>query len=164
LVDEEVLGRQHADVGRDHVARGEVDEVAGHEFAERNLTGRAVAHDGRRYPDHGLEPCRRGVRTEFLGEAQADAQDADHRHDDGGAHVAGGERDDGEDAEQGDERVGRGPEEADRPSLGSLARDLVGTMAGEAKFGLPLCEPAGRRPESAENVALFLAGRVRQFL
>src|SRR5208283_5957117 len=79
LADEQVLGRDEDQVGRDHVAGGQVDDVAGNEeldrhlFARRRMSRRVAvvrllterqgagdprsrpAHRGGR-PDHRLEP------------------------------------------------------------------------------------------------------------
>ena len=46
--EKEVFAGQHADVGRNHVARGQFDDVAGHEVFDGLFDGGAVAEDGGR--------------------------------------------------------------------------------------------------------------------
>ena len=55
LADEQILRRQHPHVARNHVAGGELDDVAGNQVAQRHFLRVAVADHGRRHVDHGLE-------------------------------------------------------------------------------------------------------------
>ena len=68
-------------VAGDHVARGQLDHVAGHELRDGDLLRVAATEHGRRHRDHRLE-LRGGVAgLGLLDQLQADAQhDHEHHH------------------------------------------------------------------------------------
>jgi hypothetical protein len=86
LVDEEVLRRDQSEVGRDHVACRQQDNVARHELLDRHVNGvmrvgTSLPAHGRGYRHHPLQLVGGIVGTMFLNEAQRDAQkhhDGDH--------------------------------------------------------------------------------------
>ncbi len=73
LDDVQVLAGDQAQVGRDHVARGQSNHVAGHQVRQGDLAGPTAADHCRRDADHGLELGGRSVGAGLLPEAQADS-------------------------------------------------------------------------------------------
>ena len=86
LVEEEILRRDQPEVGGDHVARRQQDDVAGHELLDRHVDvimrlGACLPAHGRGYRHHPLQLVGGIVGTMLLDEAQRDAQnhhDGDH--------------------------------------------------------------------------------------
>ena len=75
LDDEQVLAGDEPHVGGDHVAGGELDHVAGHQFAQRHFLGLAVADDRGGDADHRLELGGGRVGPGLLDEPQHHAED-----------------------------------------------------------------------------------------
>jgi Mg2+-importing ATPase len=57
----------------DHVARGQLDDIPGHQVTERHLPRGAIPNDRSSHVNHGLELCRSRVRPRLLDEAERDA-------------------------------------------------------------------------------------------
>ena len=97
LVDEQVLGGEQAQVGRDHVAGREGDDVARNELLDRDFGEAFDLGDVRRAaaPLHARGGLHQGpqlggglVGAMLLDEGRDDRQDHHHGDDDGGARVA----------------------------------------------------------------------------
>jgi hypothetical protein len=87
LVEEEVLGGQHAHVGGHHIAGGEQDDIARHQLAQRYFPPFALAQHGGGGLDHRLQVLGGLVGAHFLVEAQHEAQHHHQTNDDRGAQV-----------------------------------------------------------------------------
>ena len=159
LDDEQILGRQNAHVGGNHVAGGKFDEITGDEALQGNLGGFAIAHHGGGDLDHGLELGGGGISLGFLDETQADAED-DHGHHDPAAEIVagflrGGKADDGQDGEENDERVAHGVIEARGPIVTLLGGNFIGANGSEPRFGFGLGQPFRTGGERAQGVGAF---------
>ena len=162
LVDEEVLGLDHARVGRDEVAGGQAHDVADHELGERDLApGLARALDAARAGHETTQGLGSGHPAVLLDKAQ-DARD-DHHH---GDHHAGrrvllarrGEKDVGVERYRGErhederERAREARREAQGRGGATRDRGLVGTVLCEARGGTDGVEPALGAAECGEQL------------
>ena len=94
LDDEQVLRGQEPDIAGDHVAGGELHDVAGHELLERDLPGLPVAHHGGGDADHRLELGGGGVGPRFLDEPQRQSQHHHQQHHRAGPEILRWRKDD----------------------------------------------------------------------
>ena len=114
----------------------------------------ALAHDGGRDVDHGLQFRRGGVRLGFLNEAQRHAQN-DHRHHDPAARCnrsvswRGGKGDDGQNRKQNDQRIAHGVPKSNQP--------VVAFFPGNF-FRPELFNNARRRPAPSNRSGTFPTG------
>ena len=154
------LEESSAHVAGDHVAGGELDDVAGHQVAERDLSGRAIAHDGGGDVDHGLELGGGGVGAGFLQEAEADAEDHHHGHDGAGARVAGRRRKPPKGRQQNHQRVAGHFQQADEPALLAFLRDFVRARGARAFFSLGLRQALRGGMKRLEEGVVILRGGV----
>ncbi len=92
LADEQVFGRNQAQIGWHHVASGQMHDVTRNQLAHRHFDALAVAircatrHRGG-VAHHRLEVLGGFGRTVFLGEAQQHANAHHHRDDDGASEI-----------------------------------------------------------------------------
>ena len=126
LDDEQVLRGNQPHVAGNHVAGGELHDVAGDELAERDFPGLAVAHDGGGDADHRLEFGRGGVRPRFLHEAQAQSQHHHQQHHRAGAEIAGGKRQDRQHRQQNHQRIAAGGKQPVQPGVFLLGATSFG--------------------------------------
>jgi hypothetical protein len=107
----------------------------------------AVANHRRGDADHGLQLGRRGVGARLLNETQSHAQNDHQQHHDGGAQIARGRRQHGQQRQQDDQRVEHRHQEQIRASCGlPLAR----RHSGRAFPGAARLPPGkGRSPSVA---------------
>ena len=92
LVDEQILGFEQAEFGRNYVAGGKPDDISRHELLNGNFYKRVFrivwgAPDARRRVNHGAQFGGRLVRSVFLDEGGYDRKDHHRGDDDGGADV-----------------------------------------------------------------------------
>ena len=158
LADEEVFGGEHPHVARDHVAGGQLDDVAGHQVPQRHLFRGAVPNDRGGHVDHGLELRRRRVRPGLLQEAERDAEHHHDRHHGSGARVAGGEGNRRRVAS----RITSGlrmifSRRMSQPCWRSCATSF-GPAVRRALFGLRLRQARRSRPQRLEQIFAVLLG------
>ena len=157
LADEQVLRRDEAHVGRHHVARREVDDVAGHQLVHRDLApashGRTLRRkliactlDGRAGADERPQCGGRLARTKLLREAKHRAQ-RDHQADDDDRLVTRQPGDDGERCEENVERIPEGVAELDVPRRRFFVRDFVPAKALAATLDFVFRETGASRVE-----------------
>jgi hypothetical protein len=151
LNDEQVLGLDDPYVGWNHVARGELDDVAWHELRERELARLAIAERRRVDRDHRLELRRAQARPDLLEQLESDAEHDHQRHHRGSARIAGRERDCGEDREQDHERVQDGTPQQLEKAWTLIVRKDVGAVLGESRSSLVGGQPIETRRESRED-------------
>ncbi len=89
LTHESVFRGQQPHIARNHVAGGQLDDIPGHQVAQRNLASRAVPHNRGGHVNHGFEFLSGGIRAGFLPEAQAHTQCHHDGHYDPGTRVTG---------------------------------------------------------------------------
>jgi hypothetical protein len=89
LVDEEVVGEQHACIGGHQIPGGQAHHIARHQFAYRQFTRQAVAQHGGR--DRHFERQLLGGATGPVGlhKVQRHAHQHDGADDEGAGHIAG---------------------------------------------------------------------------
>ena len=143
------LACDDAHVAGDHVAGGELDDVAGHELRDRRSPARAPSRTHRRrHRDHGLELRGGAVGPGLLDELQPDAQGDHGQHHDARARVAGRERDRREHRQQDHQRVEHARARAASRSPGPLVPGQhVGAVLGQARRRLVGGQPLGARLE-----------------
>ena len=160
LDDEQVFRRQEPDVAGDHVAGGELHDVAGDELLERDFFGLAVAHHGGGDADHRFELGGGRVRLGFLDEAERYSQDHHQQHHHAGPEIPGGERQRRQDGQQNHQRVAGGNIQALRPAFMLLAADLVGAVLLQPRGGFFLRQAGGRGAEQSQNLGAVLGRRI----
>ncbi len=143
LANEEVFGSEDSHVARNHVARRELDDVPGHQVAQRHFLRLAIPNDGGGHMDHGLELRRRRVCPGLLQEAQRDAEHHHGRHYGSGARVAGSEGNGRQSRQQNHQRITNDLQQTERPALAAFLRHLIRTCGAQPLFGLGLGQPSG---------------------
>ena len=136
LDEEQVLAREEADVGGDHVACGEFDQIPRHEFADRFFHRLAVAQHRRLDADHGPQFRGRVVGPGFLHEPQHHPEQHHQQHDDAALQVSRGKRNRGKHQQQHSERIDDRFEEEFDEGVVFLAGDHVGPILFEPALGL----------------------------
>ncbi len=163
LVDEQVLGRQHAHVGRHDVADAQVDDVSRHQLLDRQLARHPAARHGGVRAHHGLQLRGGAVRAPLLHEGQRHAQH-DHQGDqDRGLAVACAERQGGQRDQQHVQRIGEPPQHLHRGALGRRRGGRVAAMDGEP-LRRDLLRQAGRLALQAAQRGRHVAQRIRRQL
>ena len=162
LAHEQVLRRDHAEVGRNHVARRQVDDVSRHQLVHRDLSpprhgraGRIVlvagALDGGVRTHQRAQRQRGFVRAELLHEAQSGAEHHHRADDDHRLVVAGQAGDDRENRQQEVERIGERPRQLGVPRRRLLVRDVVAAVAQAARTDLVVGQPVAAALERGER-------------
>ncbi len=127
LADKQILGSQQAQIGRNHVAGRQLDDIARNQFLDRqfdaaralrvqgdvevaqsffcNVFGQVMPQYGGGIADHCLELVGSGVGARFLDEAHQCRQHHHRADDDGGFHVFGEEGHGGQHGQQQIERI-----------------------------------------------------------
>ena len=148
LDDEQVLAGYEAEIGRNHVARRELDHVAGHEVAQRQLPGLPVAKHRRRDADHGLELSGGVAGPQFLDESQAHPQDDHGQHDARPPEIVGPPGKGRQQQQQDHQGVGAGLAQEFEPPEPLFLRDHVGAVLLQAAGGFVLAQAlvAGFQP------------------
>ena len=162
LRDEEVAAGEDADVGRNHISRAQVHDVARDEPGERLLDRPAGTHDRRGEADHRAELLRRRVGPRLLREAQADAEHDHDGHDGGGADVTRREGDDGEDGQEQDQGVQARPQQQTETRVTFVARHDVRSVLLEAARSLLVREALRRASEPLEGNGWLGLGELRE--
>ena len=137
-----------------------MDDVSGHQVAERYLPRLAVANDGSGDVDHGLELGGSGVRTGLLPEAESHAQNHHHGHHGAGARVSGGEGYRRQSRQQNHQRIADDFQKADGPTFRLFLRHLIRTRGARPIFGLVLRQAALRGAQVPQQRVNVLAGGV----
>ena len=171
LGEEQVLGRDDAQVGGDDVTRGEFDEVAGDHVRQRDFRGpgvlaNAAAGDG----DEALQGVSRGGSAGVLPKRDASGDEDHDADDDGGGGVGlsgcgevdvGVQRDCGEceqdEGERREERTG----EAGGERVVMLGGDDVGAVHRADAMGLLLGEAVLAGAEQVHDLSGIQASDVR---
>lgn len=166
---EQVLGREYAAVGRDHVAGRQHDQVAGHQQPDRQLHaahagvfGQAAAQHRRRVADHGLERVGCLAGPALLPEAQQGGQHHHGPYHQGALHVAGEERDGGQQRQQQAERGAKAVPQVHPPGQRLLVLHLVGARALAHGVGLRLGQAglgAAELPQQGPGIGVRRRGQ-----
>ena len=160
LADEEVLGLQHAGVGRDDVAGGQDDDVAGNDVPHGDLPLPAVAQDVDRRLDQLLQLLGRFVRTALLEIGQEDAEEDHSAHDQRGLEIAHEEGDRGDDQKLDDQRIFEALEEVGQNGVSFPTGQGVGTGRLEAGGGFV---PGQAFAAAGGQPVRFVLGRAADF-
>ena len=130
LVEKEILRRDQPEVGGNHVASRQQDNIAGHELLDRQVDvimrlGTCLPAHGRGYRHHPLQLVGGIVGAMFLDEAQRDAQNHHNGDHDRGPLVAQ-EVGRGREREQKQiQRIDRAADELAENCMARLVSDLI---------------------------------------
>ena len=142
FVAEEVLGAEEADVGGDDGAQAQVYDVARHQGGHVHvLRGSVAQHDGA-VGHPGVQGFGRAFGAEFVGEAQAHADQEDHADHDRIRGIAQEQGQPGRDDQQDEDGAGELPAQH-RPAVGPVRPHGVRAEFCKARRGFLVCQ-AGR--------------------
>ena len=109
LNDEQIFGGNQPHIGGNHVAGGQLYDVAGNKLADRYFLFLSVADHRSRDADHCFQFGRRGVGASFLNKAKRQSKNNHQEHDRAGAEIASGIGNGREHRQQNHQRIaGRG--------------------------------------------------------
>lgn len=151
LVALELVGREHAEVGRDDVADADPDDGARDELGRVDGDARPVTQRQRRVAEPGMQRLDRTLGAVLVEEAEADAEAADQEDDQGVRslpHEGRGERG-GEEKEQ--ERVAQLPAE-NGERAGAMAAQRVRADRAQPPPRLLRGKPALARAEHVQDL------------
>ena len=142
----------------------ELDHVAGHQVAQRQLAGLPVADHRRRDADHGLELVGGVAGPQFLDEAQAHSQDDHGQHDGRPPEIVGPSRN--RDGQQHQSRITRGlaqawPKSLIRRNRCSFATTL-GPCCSRRRAASSSLRPLSLRFQPAKHLLGIAPGDLRQ--
>ncbi len=164
LDDEQVLARYEAEIGWDHVPGRELDHVARHQVAQRQLAGLSGADHRRRDADHGLELGGGVAGPQFLNESQGHPQDDHTQHDDrrGRPIIVGHQRNGRQQQEQDHQGIGTGSGQEFDPPIALFVRDHVGAVLLQAASGLLLAQAGVAGFQPAKHLLGITPGDLRE--
>jgi hypothetical protein len=169
FVQEQILGREHSQIGWDHIAGREPDDIAGNELLDRDLecllaccTLRMPPQDSGCCPHHRTQPSSRVIRAMLLEEGKGHAQHHHYGDDRRGPRVAKEIRDRRQRQQQEIERVFGPPDQLTDDLLLALARDKVGANRAEPLRCRLCIETLVRRSELGQQLLGFRGSGIEQ--
>ncbi len=146
----EVGGLQNARIGRHAVARGDHEDIAGHELIRLDFDRLAAAQDRRLRGRQGTQRLQSAFGPILLEEADEGVQDDDGKNHPAVEAMPGCEGDGGRDQEDVDQRAGKLRQEDARWRHPPARADRIGSVALSAPLRLGLIEALRARLQASE--------------